>query len=675
MGSTNQTTQDFLRKAEMQQKQIELNLLFKSNMKTFQQFAPPIYEAFKSYQPEELRLSLNPEGYVELVNFKLNKRPVYSENPRNFAKKQMEVFQKRPLISNVNFTKSSPYNDKHFHLDLVNEVLNAYDGNETPEEVNTEEPIGLVIMTGCGLGYQIEELIAKCDIYGLCIFDPHKDSFYASLHTIDWLPIIKHFNQDGRMIKLCIGMTPEKTMTHIKMLTDAIGFHNIIHTFIYRHFKSPEENAFIELYKKEFHLNSVGLGFFDDEKISLAHTTTNMNLGIPLLKIHERRDLDLPVFIIGNGPSLDGLKDFVIENKDNAILMSCGTSLGSLCKMGIKPDYHVEMERTKTMKAWLLKGTNKEFRQDIGILGLNNIHPETFTLFDKKYMAAKANDLGQKLLESEFSNESADILEFCNPTVTNCAMSYAQKLGFKNIFLIGVDLGMVDSESHHARGSVHFDLDKEKLKDNNYRNHNYTVDGNFVPEVKTTTTLDDSRVNFERFIHAHPKLNVYNPNNGAKIKGAKSVRPSDLSRLDVVPGEKDAFKNRFDELFIDTRKQKMEYENIHKKYLKPLYNMKRQLKLTDSLATFTDIFHEQNRVYAVIRHLEKTNPIGAMLMRGSVHTFLGLLTKFCQFRSNANIQSRYNFVKERHNELIEKAFRVIREDAFSPDDTLTYWEK
>jgi len=675
MSSTNQTTQDLLRKAEMQQKQIELNLQFKKNLELFQKFSPVIFEAFKSYQPEELRLSLSPEGYVELVNFKLNKRPVYPENPQSFAEKQVEVFQKRPLVSNVNFSKSTPYNDRHFHLDLVNDVLNAYDGNETPEEVNTKEPIGLVIMTGCGLGLQITELISKCDIYGLCIFDPHKDSFYASLHTIDWLPIIQHFNQAGRMIKLCIGMKPEKTMTHLKMLTDAIGFHNIVHTFIYRHLKSAEENAFIELYKKEFHLNSIGLGFFDDEQISLAHTTSNMNLGVPLLKSREKRDIDLPVFIIGNGPSLDGLKDFLIENKDNAILMSCGTSLGSLCKMGIKPDYHIEMERTKTMKAWLLKGTNEEFRQDIGILGLNNIHPETFSLFDKKYMAAKANDLGQSLINNELKHESADILEYCNPTVTNCAMSYAYKLGFKNIYLIGVDLGMVDSESHHASGSVHFDLDKEKLKDNNYRNHNYTIDGNFVDEVKTTTTLDDSRVNFERFISIHQDLNVYNPNNGAKIKGAISIKPSDLRQLDSVPGEKETFKNNFDDLFIDTRQQTMEYENIHKKYLKPLYNMKRQLKLTGSPTTFTEIFHEQNRVHTVMRQLDKTNPIGAMLLRGSIHTFLGLVSKFCQFRSDSDLQTRYNFLKDCHNELIEKAFQVIREDAFSSDDTLTYWEK
>jgi len=145
--------------------------------------------------------------------------------------------------------------------------------------------------------------------------------------------------------------------------------------------------------------------------------------------------------------------------------------------------------------------------------------------------------------------------------------------------------------------------------------------------------------------------------------------------LALLPGEKDRFKNSLDDLFIDTRRQVMENDNIHKKYLKPLYNLKSQLKLAKSLTTFNEIFHEQNRVYLVIRQLEKVNPTGAILLRGSVSTFLGLVSKFCQFRNDGDIQSRYNFIRERHNQFVEKAFKAIREDAFACDDTLTYWEK
>jgi hypothetical protein len=668
-------TEKLLRQAELKKTQIELNIQFKKNMETFKKRSPGIFNAFKNYQPQELRLSLNSDGYVELVNFNLNNKPVYPNDPKVFAKQQMEAFRKKPLLSNVNFSPSTPYNDRHFHLDTTNEILSEYDGNEEPTHKNIDDPIGLMIMTGCGLGYQIEEVMEQLDVYGLCIFDPHKDSFYASLHTVDWEKIFEYFNQSGRMIKLCIGMTPARAMTHLKLLTDEIGLHNVVHTFIYRHFNSQDESSFIELYKKEFHLNSLGIGFFDDEQISLSHTVKNVEAGVPILRNAAIEAHDLPAFIIGNGPSLDKLKEFILDNKDNAALFSCGTSLGSLYKMGIKPDYHVEMERTKTMKAWLEKGTTEEFRKDITIFGLNNIHPDTFGMFDSSFMASKANDLGQRLISSETDNQTFTELNFCNPTVTNCALSYAYNLGFRKFYLIGVDLGMIDQDSHHAKNSVHFELDKTKLADNNYTKNNYTVEGNFVDTVITTPTLDSSRVNFERYISHHKDIKVYNPNNGAKIHGAIPLMPGHLPNLEQLPKLKDEFNSKLSELFSSIDTKNFSEQKIHTKYLKPLYPFRRPLKMEEGLKTYEAIFQEQNRIYAIIRQLENENPVAAILIRGSVSSILGLISKFCQHRNPEEIAERYDFIRSKYQNIIDKAFQSIRTDAFLLDDTLTYWEK
>lgn len=53
-----------------------------------------------------------------------------------------------------------------------------------------------MLMTGCGLGYRIETLIAKfdIDIDNLHFIDPQQDSVYAALHTIDWGPILENSN-------------------------------------------------------------------------------------------------------------------------------------------------------------------------------------------------------------------------------------------------------------------------------------------------------------------------------------------------------------------------------------------------------------------------------------------------------------------------------------------------
>ena len=39
--------------------------------------------------------------------------------------------------------------------------------------------------------------------------------------------------------------------------------------------------------------------------------------------------------------------DFLRENQDKIIIISCGTTLKALLKNNITPDIHVEMERTK----------------------------------------------------------------------------------------------------------------------------------------------------------------------------------------------------------------------------------------------------------------------------------------------------------------------------------------
>ena len=156
-------TEELLRKVELQKAQMELSVRFQKNMVLFQKISPNIFNAFKDYQPEELRLSFHAEGYVELVNFKLNNKPVYPVDPKDFAQQQVATFKKKPTLSNITLSKSTPYNDRHFHLDLVNEVLDIFTDDREPKRANTDNPIGLLIMTGCGLGYQIEELISRCD--------------------------------------------------------------------------------------------------------------------------------------------------------------------------------------------------------------------------------------------------------------------------------------------------------------------------------------------------------------------------------------------------------------------------------------------------------------------------------------------------------------------------------
>jgi hypothetical protein len=103
-----------LRKAEMQQKQMELEIRFKKNMEIFREVAKSIYDQFIDYKPEELRLSFDANGYLNLVNYNLDQRPVYAEDPVEFCKKQITEFNQQPSLSSIMFGKGKILNDEHF---------------------------------------------------------------------------------------------------------------------------------------------------------------------------------------------------------------------------------------------------------------------------------------------------------------------------------------------------------------------------------------------------------------------------------------------------------------------------------------------------------------------------------------------------------------------------------
>ena len=163
-----------------------------------------------------------------------------------------------------------------------------------------------------------------------------------------------------------------------------------------------EEKKFTEAYVKEFHLSANGIGFFDDERVSLSHTAHNLKNNIKLFKPYPNTKKMPPAFIVGNGPSLDELLPMIKQHKDDAVIFSCGTTLGSLYKAGIKPDFHVEMERVAWVEDWILAGTDEEFRKDIIGLGLNTLHPDSLAMFERSGFAKKPNDLGTVAMDSLF---------------------------------------------------------------------------------------------------------------------------------------------------------------------------------------------------------------------------------------------------------------------------------
>lgn len=666
-----------LRKAEMQQMQLKLEVQFKRNMEAFKVLAPKIYEQFIDYEPEELRLEFSSDGYLSLVNYKLNNKPVYEGDPKAFTDKQFSDFCTNPSITSISFAKSNHRNQSHVHPRIINEMIEAYKPTKANPKTNVKVPIGFMLVTGCGLGYHFEAMMQSLDIHHLCIYDPHKDSFYAALHTIDWLPILQKLCVKGKMLKLFLGVSPEDAMADMKLLSDKIGLFNLVYTYVYRHFTSTKEEAFINLYRREFHLNATGTGFFDDEQISLAHTVININKGFPFFR-HGTLKTKMPhVFVLGNGPSLDQHIDYIRANQNNAIIITCGTAISSLCKTGIKPDFHVEMERSSATPAYIDAGTTPEYRQGIPLLALNTAPPNMTELFDEVCLAIKPNDMGKIIFDNCYPESNIHSLALCNPTVTNAGVSFALGMGFKNIVLFGIDLGMKDENSHHSSLSVYHDIEREtktKIEKFKFKGSDYKIAANFGGEVYTNSKLHSTKTNIEILLrHAHqviPDIKILNPNDGALIDGALPTPSDELPSLESIEN-KTELVTQLKQLHFKTLPQsQLSEEAIKEQYLNYLFDIRSRLVLSKNIENQDQLHSEMTRIFGELLKAKKESPATTLLMRGSINSLLTLLAQGLTFaKDKYEFKKNFNIGRKFYMEMIKGAYNLMENRPLQADTT------
>jgi len=675
--ATDVDIQALLRRAEMIEIQLQMEARFNRNMAAFKANMPKVHEMFTDYEPEELRLEYSKEGYLHLINYQLGNKPVYAENPTAFVQRQYDHFCASPSIMTINFAKSKIHNQELIHQPIINEWLDAFEPLNGTQKIGTDVPIGFMLVMGVGLGYHIERISQELDVKYLCIFDPHLDSMYASLHTIEWTPILEKYCATERQLYMYLDIAPEVAMTDLRLLREKIGVHNFMNTFIYPHFKSTQTQAFINLYYKNFQLQ-LALGFFDDERISFAHTIHSINAGYAFFN-HGSDIAQLPpVLLIGNGPSLDDHIEFIRLHQEETIVISCGTALSSLAKIGIKPDFHVEMERSSITPYYIKAGTSDEYRRGIPLLGLNTAAPNMTELFDEVCLAIKPNDAGNYVIDNTFQNHGLRALAQCNPTVTNAGLSFALSMGFTDILLIGVDLGQKSKDAHHSSLSIYHELEKRskgKVNAGTLTLEQKTIPGNFGGEVYASSLLSLSRNGMEVLLRLpNPvgrEANVYNLNDGALIDGAKPARYSDLKpflpisdKAEIISAIK---KNNFKHL----DNTNLSAEDIDVQYLKPLRDLKKSLTLPKKIDTAKELHSVMNRIYSALIATSFTAPLASQLLRGSIGTGLGIMAGSLFFvRDKHTFKKHYAIGRRFYMQLVKKMFLKMETEATTPDNSV-----
>ena len=225
----------------------------------------------------------------------------------------------------------------------------------------------MVVLSGVGLGYILGELYERVNVANLVIIEPDPDIFFASLHTFDWNNLLDFIFSEHLSIDIIINNDPQLCFDTFCSIMNDKGVFLSTSPFILVHYSSEFNSQFVRVFKDKTPEFSSLLGFFDDYMFGISHGFYSFfknNNHFIKKNISFEKYKDVPVFVIGSGPSLDKDISFIQKYQDKAIIIACGTALDTLYHSGIKPDFYACTERTPVISQALQAIPDKDFMVD-----------------------------------------------------------------------------------------------------------------------------------------------------------------------------------------------------------------------------------------------------------------------------------------------------------------------
>lgn len=515
--------------------------IFERNLQFFADFFPVLHGRLLEHAPLA-ELIYDSEGDPD-VQFK--GVAFYGQGAGKHARKQLARFQGRDNRIALSAIHSGTV-DKDAGETLVNVLRRATSQGITFNQLHTTDVSFHTICLGFGLGQYIEEFLERNRCRNLIIIEPNIEFLYQSLHVFDWQKFGKDCLSRDRKLHLLTHTNPEALLRDFRLIYRQYGAAFIDGLTIYEHYQNPSFEPLKAFLRNHGDLLFSGLGFFEDELNMIGNTYGVLSSGEEYVFRWSDKDPGLPVFVVGTGPSLDTALDVIRENQHKAIIVSCGTSLGVMLRNGIKPDFHMELERGQAqidLPRKLVK-RSKVSLDDIWLVGSTTLLPGIKDVFKKRVFFFRQ----QLSSYPVFSGKPYQCIRYPSPSVTNVGLSFAQDVGFREFYFFGLDLGFKDARHHHASsasyGSYHHD-------------HDRTLKGNFGGEMLSNHFYSWIRDGFETAIaNISSGFRYYNCSDGGLIKGAIPKLPECVNiaepkrpKADVVAEIASAFTPYTKEIF------------------------------------------------------------------------------------------------------------------------------
>lgn len=503
--------------------------MYQKNIDAFSQFFPDIANEFRHYKANKWKPLANASGEVNVFHIETNSA-LYGDSPMDMEHEAYNAFVKAPTKERLALTSKQGKSYSHSHQRMVKKIEKLFKGLSAEEESLPEE-VRALLLFGIGAGYKLHELYSNFDIDALFICEPNRDFFYASLFAIDWGTILTKADESNKRVYLNIGDDGSNLARDLSTQLHVIGTHIIESMYFSQGYDNDKLKPAINNLHEELR-GIIALGeYFDYSRYGVAHTKWAIEQGVSFYTANPDTSIDsasanVPVFIVGNGPSLDNLIPLIKEERSRAIVISCGTALQVLYKNQITPDFHAEIECNRATYDWAIRIGDRQFLKNIDFISCNGAHPDTINLFKNAYLCFKEGEASTVVVEKLLPDLTLPELKFSYPTVSNFAVNFSLEMGFTQVYLLGVDLGFVDPKHHHSKLSGYYlDDGSERYDYAQKTNAGLIVKGNFRASVSTKFEFNMARTLLESAVRAFPQADVYNLNDGAAISGCLPLKP------------------------------------------------------------------------------------------------------------------------------------------------------
>ncbi len=383
---------------------------------------------------------------------------------------------------------------------------------------------GYLIVFGLGLGLHLEQLINRLDVRSVIIVEQFDEFLFHAMHLVDFASLFELINKRRGSLNFIIDSVPEVIANFIFYMMRQDSFGLIDGSYVFDHYSSFVLDDSKKRFLARLPVLSANPGFFEDEQVMIRNYIGNVTEYPSMVFADKpRSDKKTPVIICGSGPSIDQSIDFVRDNRDAAVVISCGTGLGALLGYGIRPDFHVEIENTPG-PVEIIQGLSKQYDlSDITLISSNTVRPALSACFAKRIQFFRDSVCSSKLFGQRYGE-----IYYAAPTVANTAARIALGMGFTNLYLVGVDLGAREKGQHHSQYSVYM-ADKDFLK--THPQHlaatNYTIEtpGNFGGTVLTSQSFLFASVHFAGLIARYKQAKAWNLSDGIRIPGTLPCLP------------------------------------------------------------------------------------------------------------------------------------------------------